>query len=213
MKRVSLAHSGMPASKAASKAGPRHQSTNLLPPFVKGGWGEFGNPPRAAIRKSPLTPLFQRGELTEGRANTLCSPTNLLPPFVKGGWGGFGNLPGAAIRKSPLTPLFQRGGLTEGRANTLCSPTDLLPPFVKGGWGGFGNLPRAAARKSPLTPLFQRGEELTRNGCAAAPERPHPPFFSPTISVFSEIYANRRLPCKTRSIRWNSCSTAVAPCA
>ena len=83
--------------------------------------------------KSPLTPLFQRGELlykclymlplqiTTYKKQTIID--HRLPPFTKGG-NCFIHILEYGF---PLTRLLKE-------ANYYCLST---PPFEKGGWGGF----------------------------------------------------------------------------
>jgi hypothetical protein len=46
-----------------------------------------------SLRKSPPTPLFQRGEQAY---------TDVLPPLKKGGWGGFKTLHLVTLNDAPL---------------------------------------------------------------------------------------------------------------
>jgi len=111
------------------------------------------------IKKSPPTPLYERGELKKlGRNYRLCLLCS-FPSFYLT-WGGFYSFKifrkFLLFQKSPPTPLYERVELKEvllySFPNSFPFFFILPPPFVKEGWRGFCLPP-----VSPL--LIKRGED------------------------------------------------------
>jgi hypothetical protein len=76
--------------------------SHFYPPFVKGGWGDFG---AVTSGKSPLTPLCQRGERNQGTENCM----TLYPAL-------------AALRFHAIMPVLDRGYPCAGRGRIAVAP-------------------------------------------------------------------------------------------